>query len=111
MNQTLRSKVASALMLALLLPSSLPLAAATVQAQGTSRTFTETGKTVSGRFLQYWTNNGGLAQQGFPISNEMQEKSPTDGKTYTVQYFERAVFELHTENTAPNAVLLSLLGV
>jgi len=80
------------------------------KAQGSSRTFPETGKTVSGRFLQYWNANGGLAQQGFPISEEMQEKSETDGKTYTVQYFERAVFELHTENKAPYDVLLSLLG-
>ncbi len=79
-------------------------------AQNDSRTFTETGKTVSGRFLQYWNANGGLAQQGYPISEEMQEKSDTDGKTYTVQYFERAVFERHTENKAPFDVLLSLLG-
>jgi hypothetical protein len=27
-----------------------------------------------------------------------------------VQYFERAVFEHHPENAAPNDVLLSLLG-
>src|SRR6476469_9243637 len=79
-------------------------------AQGESRTFPETGKSVKGRFLQYWNANGGLAQQGYPISDEMQEKSDTDGKTYTVQYFERAVFELHTENQPPNDVLLSLLG-
>ena len=79
-------------------------------AQNDARTFPETGKTVSGRFLQYWTANGGLAQQGFPISAEMQEKSETDGKTYTVQYFERAVFEMHPENKAPFDVLLSLLG-
>src|SRR6476620_1457177 len=40
----------------------------------------------------------------------MQEQSETDGRTYTVQYFERAVFELHPENAAPYDVLLSLLG-
>ncbi|HEX2988533.1 MAG TPA: hypothetical protein VHS06_10225 [Chloroflexota bacterium] len=80
-------------------------------AQETSRTFPETGKSVSGKFLQYWDTHGGLAQQGIPISNEMQEKSDTDGKVYTVQYFERAVFELHPENQPPNDVLLQLLGV
>jgi plastocyanin len=79
-------------------------------AQGSSRTFAETGKTVKGRFLEYWNQNGGLAQQGLPISEEMQEKSDTDGKTYTVQYFERAVFESHPGNPKPNDVLLSLLG-
>ncbi|MFL5735444.1 MAG: alpha/beta fold hydrolase, partial [Chloroflexia bacterium] len=33
-----------------------------------------------------------------------------NGKPYTVQYFERAVFELHPENAAPYDVLLSQLG-
>ena len=68
--------------------------------QPISRSFPETGKTVSGRFLQYWETHGGLAQQGFPISEEMQEKSDVDGNTYTVQYFERAVFEMHPESSA-----------
>jgi hypothetical protein len=79
-------------------------------AQGDSHTFPETGKTVKGKFLTYWQQHGGLTQQGYPISEELQEASPTDGKTYTMQYFERAVFELHPENQAPNDVLLSLLG-
>lgn len=79
-------------------------------AQESTRTFAETGKTIRGKFLVYWDTHGGLQQQGFPISEEMQEKSETDGKTYTVQYFERAVFELHPENQSPYDVLLSLLG-
>ncbi len=82
-----------------------------VRAQAASYTFPETGKTVKARFLEYWQERGGLAQQGYPISEEMQERSDTNGQTYTVQYFERAVFELHPENTSPNDVLLSLLGV
>ena len=74
-------------------------------------TFKETGKNMCGRFARYWNEHGGLAQQGYPIANEMQEKSDTDGKTYTVQYFERAVFEYHPENVGkPSEVLLSLLG-
>jgi hypothetical protein len=72
--------------------------------------FTETGHRVGGRFLEYWQQNGGLAQQGYPISDEFQEKSDLDGKTYTVQYFERAVFESHPENQPPYDVLLSQLG-
>ncbi len=76
----------------------------------TSRTFPETGKTVSGRFLEYWTANGGIAQQGYPISEPFMEKSDTDGKTYQVQYFERSVFEAHPENKPPYDVLLSQLG-
>src|SRR5664279_1884068 len=77
-----------------------------------SRTFPETGQTVSGRFLTYWNNHGGLAQQGYPISGELQEVSDTDGNTYTVQYFQRAVFEYHPEFAGTDSeVLLSLLGV
>jgi len=80
-------------------------------AQASQRTFPETGKSVQGKFLDYWDKHGGLPQQGYPISEEMQEVSETDGKSYSVQYFERAVFELHPENQPPNDVLLSLLGV
>src|SRR5258708_5823058 len=68
------------------------------RAQDGARYFVETGKTVGGRFLEYWNGHGGLAQQGYPISEEMREKSDADGRIYTVQYFERAVFELHPEN-------------
>src|SRR3954466_11561297 len=49
-------------------------------------------------------------QQGYPISEEFTEVSALDGKPYTVQYFERAVFEMHPENKAPYDVLLSQLG-
>jgi hypothetical protein len=75
-----------------------------------SRTFPETGKTVTGLFLEYWDAHGGLAQQGFPISGPMAEVSDLNGKPYTVQYFERAVFEYHPENQPPYNVLLSQLG-
>lgn len=81
------------------------------QGQAECRTFQETGKMVCGRFLQYWLENGGLAQQGYPISNEFAEKSDLDGKTYTVQYFERAIFEMHPENKPPYDVLLSHVGL
>lgn len=94
----------------MMLSSSLLAGSGPAQAQTGSRTFPETGKTVKGRFLTYWNAQGGLAQQGFPISEELRETSDTDGKSYSVQYFERATFELHTENAAPNDVLLSLLG-
>src|SRR6476659_8771030 len=77
------------------------------RAQETSRFFAETGHTVRGRFLDYWNTHGGLAQQGYPISDELSEVSPTDGGTYTVQYFERAVFEKHPEKAPPYDVLLS----
>ena len=76
------------------------------------RLFSETGKTLGGRFRAYWESHGGLAQQGLPISNEFTEASDLDpGKSYTVQYFERAVFEYHPENAGtPFEVLLAQLG-
>jgi hypothetical protein len=77
---------------------------------GDCQTFRETGRAVCGKFLAYWREHGGLAQQGYPISNEFREVSDLDGKEYTVQYFERAVFELHPENQPPYDVLLSQLG-
>src|SRR5215212_4244326 len=72
--------------------------------------FPETDRSVCGPFREYWLKHGGLAQQGFPISDEMEEKSDTNGKTYTMQYFERARFEYHPENNTSNIVQLSLLG-
>ena len=73
-------------------------------------TFPETKQTVCGRFLKYWQDHGGLPQQGYPISGEFQEKSDLNGQIYTVQYFERSVFEFHPENQPPYDVLLSQLG-
>jgi hypothetical protein len=85
------------------------LQAVTMQAPE-QRVFPETGHSVGGRFLEYWTEHGGLQQQGYPISEEMDETSDLDGSSYKVQYFERAVFEEHLENKAPYDVLLSQLG-
>jgi hypothetical protein len=80
------------------------------QTNGDCQTFPQTGHNVCGQFLAYWKGHGGLAQQGYPISEEFIETSDLNGKPYTVQYFERAVFELHPENQPPYDVLLSQLG-
>lgn len=72
--------------------------------------FPETGQWVSAEFLDYWNANGGLAQQGYPISSRFMETSALDGNEYVVQYFERAVFELHPEMDEANRVLLTQLG-
>src|SRR5215210_4789485 len=73
--------------------------------------FQETRHTISGKILEYWNRYGGLKQFGFPLSEPFQEISDTDGKSYTVQYFERNRFELHPEKAAPYEVELGLLGV
>lgn len=75
------------------------------------RFFPETGHTVGGLFRVYWEAHGGLAQQGYPLTDEFPELSPLDHQIHTVQYFERAVFEDHPENMgSPYEVLLSQLG-
>lgn len=82
--------------------------------EGDCHAFTETGKSICGRFLEYWTNHGGLTQQGLPLTGVFEETNPPmplgDGQKHLVQYFERARFEFHPENTAPYDVLLGLVG-
>jgi hypothetical protein len=83
-------------------------------AADTCQNFPETGFQACGRFLDYWKANGGLAQQGYPISNVFEEKNADppagDGKVHKVQYFQRARFEEHLENQPPYDVLLGLIG-
>jgi hypothetical protein len=67
--------------------------------------FPETGHTLSSGFLNYWRANGGLPVFGLPLTEEMGE----DG--LTVQYFERARFEYHTNlEGTPYAVQVSPVG-
>jgi outer membrane protein assembly factor BamB len=69
------------------------------------------GHNLGGAFRRYWEARGGLFVNGYPISEERDEVSPTDGKTYRVQYFERARFEYHPEYAGTDhEVLLGLLG-
>jgi hypothetical protein len=101
--------VALALIVLLLLVQPVHLGPA--NAQGINcRTFSETGKSICGKFFAYWDTHGGLDQYGYPISGEFTEVSELNGKAYTVQYFERAVFEAHPENQPPYDVLLTQLG-
>jgi hypothetical protein len=86
------------------------------------RTFAETGHAVCGELLTAWQSSGlnldgdpsisdseSLALFGLPLSSPTPERG-SDGKTYSVQWFERARFELHPENAPPFNVLLGLLG-
>ncbi len=73
--------------------------------------YPETGHTLGGAFKNYWQKNGDLFIYGYPISQEFQEVNPSDGKTYTVQYFERNRFEFHPEFAGTKSeVLMGLLG-
>ncbi len=93
-------------------PTGLPSGTSTqVVPGGGSHTFPETGHTVTGLFLDYWNNHGGLAQQGYPITEAYFETNDADGNQYITQYFQRARFEYHPEQSDPQyKVLLGLVG-
>jgi probable HAF family extracellular repeat protein len=74
-------------------PSAAPLPAGSPQ-----ECFQETKKCMRSLFADYWHAHGGLAINGFPISDEFVQVLP-DGKAYTVQYFERVRMEYHPETT------------
>jgi hypothetical protein len=63
--------------------------------------FAQTGHMLGGTFASYWSNRGGVSIFGYPISEEIQENG------MTVQYFERARFELGSRGR----VQLGQLGV
>ncbi len=74
--------------------------------------FPQTGHTLQGAFLDYWNKYGGLAQFGYPLTEEFFEPVGGDNKLYRVQYFERNRFEYHPENAGtPYEVLLGVLGL
>ena len=71
------------------------------------RYFSETGHNLLNSFKQYWDTNGGIAQFGYPLTEEFTERNPADDHTYTVQYFERARFEWHPDTST---VMLGKIG-
>jgi len=70
----------------------------------TLRYFPETGHTLRGAFKTFWEKKGDLTIFGYPLSEEITEQLD-DGHNYTVQYFERARFELEDTH-----VRLGLIG-
>jgi hypothetical protein len=90
--------------------------------QAKCRFFPETGQSICGPILRAWQANGieldrkagksdaeHLALFGMPLSPLILEMQ-ADGQERQVQWFERARFEIHSENQPPNNVLLGLLG-
>jgi hypothetical protein len=88
--------------------------------QGDCRFFAETGHNICGALLRAWRAQGieidgqagkseaeNLALFGLPLSGPRTE-TLSDGRAYTVQWFERARFEIHTEFSPPNDILLGL---
>ena len=85
------------------------LASAVFTLSTAPRCFPQTGHCVRGRFLTYWATWGGLAVNGYPISEEFVQ-TLEDGQEYMVQYFERVRLEHHPENAYPDDVLLGQFG-
>jgi hypothetical protein len=88
------------------------------------RYFEASGQNVCGEILDAWRADGldldqdgqsgeneaeNLALFGIPISQPRTE-TLEDGNEYTVQWFERARFEIHPDNPPEFRVLLGLLG-
>ncbi len=74
--------------------------------------FPQVGHNLGGPFLRYWQQHGGVAFLGYPITEPVLERDPHSGRTYTVQYLERARLERHPEYAGSEAeVLLGLLGL
>ncbi len=68
--------------------------------------FAQTSHSLSGEFLRYWQDKGGLSVFGYPISEPFSQNG------IITQYFERARFEYHPEMASSGyAVELGLLGV
>src|SRR3712207_72575 len=57
------------------------------------RCFPQTGQCISGRFRQFWEQNGGLPVFGYPITPARNETNPDNGQSYLTQWFERNRFE------------------
>jgi hypothetical protein len=73
--------------------------------------FLESGHTLGGQFRRFWEQHGGVAKLGYPISEEVEQTNPLDGQRRTVQYFERAVLEYHSELAGTSqAIMLAAVG-
>lgn len=66
--------------------------------------FEATGHTLAGVFEDFWQQNGGMEIFGYPISEVLDQNGTK------VQYFERARFELSTDNSGATTVRLTPLG-
>jgi hypothetical protein len=66
--------------------------------------FGPTQHSVSGPFLEFWRDNGGLATFGYPLSESFKEND------LEIQWFERARFEWHPELPPGKRIVLGTIG-
>jgi hypothetical protein len=89
----------------------LPLLASAAPASAADRKqicFPQVPDCIEFRFREFWTDNGGLAVFGLPLTPDRNET--VGGQKYGVQYFERARFEYHKGDPAPYDMLLGRIG-
>ena len=70
---------------------------------------TQTNHNVESMFAGCWSENGGLPQFGYALS-EPGYQLLADGNYYLVQYFERHRMEYHPENPSNLRILLGQFG-
>lgn len=76
------------------------------QSSGNAQYFPQTGHTIRGEFLRFYRSTGDPTLVfGYPITDEFKS---VDGNT--VQYFDRARFELHSDLLEGQHVTLTSLG-
>lgn len=63
--------------------------------------FVETRHTLQGVFAEYFAANGGLAQNGYPLTEIFTEQYAEYPYPVTVQYFERVRLEYHGDPADP----------
>jgi N-acetyl-anhydromuramyl-L-alanine amidase AmpD len=79
---------------------------AVLQEHEVSRYFPETGHSIGHAFLEFFDAHGGIAQFGYPLT---EERAGTDGDWQgTEQVFERAVFQYHTDVEPPQVMLRNI---
>jgi hypothetical protein len=69
------------------------------QAQANTRCFAETGHCIAGTVRAFWERHSGLPVFGLPITP--LREGQVEGRSYQVQWFERARFELHPRTRRP----------
>jgi hypothetical protein len=100
------SLFAALLVLAYAGVTAFQLPAAAQQASNPPQYYPETGHTVRDPFINYFLSSGGIAQYGYPITDDYVDPATR----MLVQYFQKARFEWHPGNPDPYKVQLGLLG-
>jgi hypothetical protein len=103
-------KAAKRILIGLVFLAMLGSTGGTAQAlQGSSRYFPETGHYVTGEFLTYYQGISDASLVfGLPITEAFVTNTPPG---LTVQYFQRARFELHPDQPEGRRVQLAVLGI